>query len=27
MATGLAALYVPARWASGLEPAQTLRGE
>jgi ABC-type antimicrobial peptide transport system permease subunit len=27
MATGFAALYVPARWASGLEPAQTLRRE
>lgn len=27
MATGFAALYLPARWASGLEPAETLRSE
>jgi ABC-type antimicrobial peptide transport system permease subunit len=27
MAAGFAALYFPARWASGLEPAQTLRSE
>lgn len=26
-ASALAALYLPARWASGLEPAQTLRSE
>ena len=26
-ATGFAALYLPARWASRVEPAQTLRGE
>ena len=27
MATGFAALYLPARWASRVEPAQTLRSE
>jgi predicted permease len=27
MAAGFAALYLPARWASGLEPARTLRSE
>ncbi|MPZ21356.1 MAG: hypothetical protein GEV06_26195 [Luteitalea sp.] len=27
MATGFAALYLPARWASRLEPARTLRSE
>lgn len=27
LATGLASLYLPARWASRIEPAQTLRGE